>query len=92
LPGLGSVVVLLATLAVSVMVEPGATVLVTCTTNVKFAVEFAATLAFVHLYGAVLVHVHAPPGPVRETKVVFAGRVSVRVTVAAAAGPAFATV
>lgn len=48
LPEFGSLVVL-ATEAVSVMVEPDATVVFTFTTNVKFAVAVAANVGMVHV-------------------------------------------
>jgi len=80
------------TVSVSVMLVPAATFVFTFTTKVKFAVVFA-TIAepSVHLKGAVVVQVQ-PAGPVRETKVVFAGSVSVMTGAAALAGPEFVTV
>jgi hypothetical protein len=92
LPGLGSVVTLLATEAVSAMTVPEATVGFTFTMKEKVAGVLIAMLAMLHVYGATAVHDHPPPGPLSETNVVFVGSVSVSVTVVAAAGPAFTTV
>src|SRR5580700_8072653 len=89
-PMFGSPVGLL-TDAVSVMVVPEATALLTCTTNVKFAVALAARVAMEQVKGATEVQAH-PAGPPRDTNVVLAGRVSVRTTVLAEAGPPLATV
>src|SRR5271169_265780 len=75
--------------SVSVITVPDATVDVTFTTKVKFAVVFAAMLAMVQLGGAVaMLHVH-PAGPYNDTTVVLAGTGPVNDTVVAAAGPLF---
>ena len=88
-PLLGSMVVD-ETESVSVIVVPDATVEFTFTTKLKFAVALAARLAIVHMYGTVEVQAH-PAGPVSDTKVVFAGKVSENCTVLAAAGPLLVT-
>jgi hypothetical protein len=80
-----------ATEAVSVMVVPDVTVVLTLTTNVKVAVAFLAKVVpSVHVYGDAVVQVQ-PAGPVRETNVVLAGNVSVTTGAAAVAGPALDT-
>lgn len=78
--------------SVWVMVDPEATFALTCTTNVKFAgvAPVGPRLAIVQVR-VPRVHVQVP-GPLRETAVVLAGRVSVKVTAVAAAGPPLATV
>ena len=76
--------------SVCVMVVPDATPAFTVMTKVKLAVVLAAKLLIVQVSDAT-VHVQ-PADPVSETAVVFAGKVSVNVTVLAAAGPAFAAV
>jgi hypothetical protein len=77
--------------SVCVIVVPDATLLLTFTTKVKFAVAFAARLAMVHAGGTLtMLHVH-PAGPVNETTVVFAGTGSLKVIVLAVAGPPFVT-
>ena len=76
---------------VCVMVEPAATVALTFTTKVKFAVALAANVPMVQVKGLAELQVQ-PAGPVSDTNVVFAGRVSVSVTVLALAGPPFVTV
>src|ERR1700733_955784 len=88
LPRLGSVT-LLATDAVSVMVLPEATVVLTIAIKVIVVGVLVARLAKVQVYGETEVHVQ--PEPANETKVVFAGRVSVTVRPVAVAGPAFKT-
>ena len=90
LPMFGSPVALL-TDAVSVMVVPEATAVFTFTTKVKFAVALAASVPMEHVKGETEVQAH-PAGPVSDTNVVLAGRVSVRTTVVAEAGPPLATV
>ena len=91
LPLFGSPVPAEATEAVSVMVVPDATLVFTLTTKLNVAVVFAAILPVsVHVYGEVEVHVQ-PAGPVSETNVVFAGRVSVTTGVLDAAGPPLVT-
>ena|ERR1700678_3924161 len=79
-----------ATESVCVIVVPDAVLAFTVTTKVKLAVALAASVAMVHLSVAT-VQVQ-PAGPVSDTAVVFAGSVSVNVTVLAEAGPALATV
>jgi len=75
--------------AVSAIIEPGATVAGTLTTNGNVAVP-TRRLAMLHVYGAAVVQVH--PEPDSEKKVLFAGTASERTTVVAAAGPLFVTV
>lgn len=77
------------TLAVSLIAVPAAVPAVTVTTYVMVAGVLAARLGFVQVSVAG-VQVH-PAGPVRETKVVFAGAVSVKVTLLAVLGPALFT-
>jgi len=93
----GSVVEDEATLAEFVMTVPGAVPAVTFSTKVKVVVPAAptATDGFVQVCvppeGAG--HVHKPDGALAmETTVVFAGSVSVSVTLVAIAGPLFVTV
>ena len=79
------------TLAVSLIAVPAAVPAFTCTMYVKFAGALAARDGSVQVSVA-RVHVH-PAGPVNDTAVVFAGRVSVNVTVLLAVlGPALFTV
>lgn len=88
-PLLGSLVVA-ETEAVWVMVDPAVTVEATVTTKVKVAEALMPRfVGSVHLYGAVVVHVH--PEPLKELNVVFAGNVSVSTTPVAAAGPVLLT-
>ena len=76
--------------SVWVMVDPEATLVFTCTMNVKFAVVLAARLAMVQVrVPSVQLQV---PGPLSETDVVLAGRVSVKLTAVAVAGPPLVTV
>lgn len=89
LPPLGSPVVD-ETVSVCVMIVPDATVLLTVTTKVKFAVVLAASVAMVHCRVAT-VQVQ-PAEPVSVCAVVFAGSDSRSLTVLALAGPAFITV
>ena len=87
----GSAGVVSVTVAVSEIVVPWATPVFTVTTNEKLAVVFAAKVVavlFVH-FSVASVQVH-PAGPVSETAVVLAGRVSVRVIEPAVAKPAVA--
>lgn len=87
LPPFGSPV-LDETESVCVMVEPYAALAFTVTTNVKFAVVFAAIAdPSVQVRPT---HVH-PAGGVSETNVVLAGNVSVNTGAFAAAGPALVT-
>jgi len=88
----GSVVDDDATLAVFVIAVPGAVPAVTF--NIKVNVdEPVATSALVHVCVPPEAAGHVQPvGVLIETTVVFAGSVSVSVTVAAAAGPLFVTV
>jgi hypothetical protein len=86
----GSLMALL-TDAVSVMVVPEATAVFTFTTKVKLALVPAVRVAMEQVKGETEVHAH-PAGPLRDTNVVLAGRVSVRTTVVAEAGPPLATV
>jgi hypothetical protein len=87
LPELGSTVDDEATESVCVILEPEVAAALTFTTNVKVAVETESV-------GMVQVNVPQvhPAGPVSETAVVLAGRLSVKVTVLALAGPALVTV
>lgn len=90
LPRLGSVW-LPAIEAVSVMVVPKVTVGLTFTMKENAAGVPVARLAIEQVYGEEEVHDHVP-GPESETKVVLAGRVSVRTTPVAVAGPLSTTV
>jgi hypothetical protein len=72
------------------MIVPEAVVPFTATTKLKLAVALAAKLVVVQVRAAT-VQVQ-PDGPVNDTAVVFAGNVSVKVTVLAAAGPALVAV
>ena len=72
------------------IVDPEATVVFTFTTKVKVPAEFAAKLAMVQLSVPRLQD--QVPGPLNDTDVVLAGRVSVKVTDAAVAGPLLVTV
>lgn len=78
-----------ATETVSVIVVPTATFVLTFTTNVKLAEPAAMVVVSVH-FSVARTHVH-PAGPVSETAVVFAGKVSVTTGAAAVAGPALVT-
>ena len=89
LPRFGSLVVE-ETESVWVMVDPEATFVFTFTTKVKVAVELAAKVAIVQVR-VPRVHVQVP-GPLSETDVVLAGRVSVKLTAVAVAGPPLVTV
>jgi hypothetical protein len=91
LPELGSPVTDDAMEAVCVMVVPDAVPAFTVTTKLKFAVEVAAKLEFVQVSEA-SVQVQPEEEVVKETAVVLAGSVSVKVTVLAAAGPALVAV
>lgn len=75
-----------ATESVCVMIVPVVTLLFTLTTNVKFAVVFAAIVVVSVQVRLASTQVH-PAGPVRDTDVVFAGRVSVNTGAFAVAGP-----
>lgn len=90
LPELGSPVTDDPTESVCVMVVPGAVPEFTVTIKVKFAVVLAASVVMVQV-SVPTVQVQ-PAGPVRDWAVVFAGSVSVKVTVLAAAGPPLLTV
>lgn len=72
------------------MVEPEATLVLTVTTKVKFAVVLAAREAMVQVRVPRLQV--QPAGPVSDWAVVFAGVDSVNVMVLAAAGPPLVTV
>src|ERR1700749_2341000 len=74
-----------ATEAVSVIVVPTTTLVLTFTTNEKLAEPVAIVVVSVH-FKVARTQVH-PAGPVRETAVVLAGRVSVSTGAAAVAGP-----
>ena len=87
LPPFGSLVVE-ETESVCVIVDPYATVVLTFTTKVKFAVVLdAIVVVSVQVRPT---HVH-PAGPVNETNEVFAGRVSVNTGALAVAGPLLVT-
>lgn len=89
LPGLGSLVVE-ETESVWVIVAPEAVFVLTLTTRVKVAVLLAARLAIVQVR---VPRLHDQvPGPLSDTDVVLAGRVSVKLTAVAAAGPPLVTV
>src|ERR1700680_498472 len=97
LAGFGSTGVVSDTDTMFVIVVPEATPALTITTNEKVAVAFAARVVpalFVQA-GVATLHAH-PAGPVRDTAVVFAGRLSVTriepdATEPAVAGPPFLT-
>jgi hypothetical protein len=72
-----------------VIVDPEVTFVLTVTANVKFAVE-TAKVAMVQV--SVPTEQVQPAGPLSDTAVVLAGRVSVNVTVLALAGPPLVTV
>lgn len=79
------------TVSVCVMVEPEVAVELTVTIKVKLAVALSAIpLVVVHV-SVPTVQVH-PAGPVSDTAEVLAGRVSVKETPVAAAGPRFVIV
>lgn len=80
-----------ATESVWVIVVPAATPLFTVTTKEKAALVFAAMVVVSVQVSEANTQVH-PAGPVSETAVVFAGRVSVRTGAFAVAGPALETV
>jgi hypothetical protein len=89
LPGLGSLVAE-ETESVWVMVDPDAVFVLTLRTRVKVAVLLAVRLAIVQVR---LPRLHDQvPGPLSDTEVVFAGRVSVKLTAVAEAGPPLVTV
>jgi hypothetical protein len=73
------------------MVEPDATPAFTVTMKVKFAGELAARLPMVQVRVGGKLQVQ-PAEPVKDCAVVLAGRVSLNVTVLAAAGPALVAV
>src|ERR1700730_12638845 len=84
------------TIGVFEMTVPGGVPIVTLTTSGKFAVAPTATDGFVHVTvpaaptaGVTQPH---PAGGTNETKVVFAGSVSVNVAPVATAGPLFVAV
>jgi hypothetical protein len=87
-PPFGSTVVD-ATETVSVIVVPTATLVLTFTTKVKLAVPIAIVVVSVH-FRVPRTQVH-PAGPVSETAVVLAGRVSVSTGAAAVTGPPLVT-
>jgi hypothetical protein len=87
-PLFGSLVVD-ATEAVSVIVVPTATLVLTLTTKEKLAEPVAIVVVSVH-FKVARTQVH-PAGPVSETAVVLAGRVSVSTGAAAATGPPLVT-
>jgi hypothetical protein len=89
LPVLGSLVEE-ETDAVSVMVVPDTTVVGTFTTKEIVPLALRARLAMLHVYGAVVVHVH--PDPASETNVAFVGTASDSTTALAVAGPLLVTV
>jgi len=72
------------------MIVPEATFVFTFTTKVKFAVVLAAIAAVSVQVGPARTHVH-PAGPINDTAVVLAGRVSVNTGAAAVAGPPLVT-
>jgi hypothetical protein len=88
-PLFGSLVVD-ATEAVSVIVVPTATLVLTFTTKVKLAEPAAIAVVSVH-FKVARTQLH-PAGPVKETAVVFTGNVSLSSGAFAVAGPAFVTV
>src|SRR6185437_16779486 len=91
LPVVGSEVALV-TVAVLLSVVPSATLLPTCTTNVKLAEAPLASVAIVQLTVLVPLQLNADPVfCVIDTKLVFAGSVSVQLTLCASLGPLFAT-
>jgi hypothetical protein len=79
------------TVSVCVMVEPEVAVALTVTTKVKLAVAFRARPLGVVQVSVPTEQVH-PVGPVSDTAEVLAGRVSLKETPVAAAGPAFVIV
>jgi hypothetical protein len=86
-PGFGSLVEV--TVSVCVIVDPGVAFVFTFTTNVKFALV-TARVEMVQV-SVPTEHVQ-PAGPVSDTAVVLAGRVSASEIVLALAGPVFTTV
>src|SRR5262249_47958874 len=87
--------VALVTVAVSAIIVPFGVPAVTFTTNVKLATAFGAKVAIVQVRlpvpptgGSVQAH---PAGVTAETKVVFVGTASVKLTVAALPGPLLVT-
>ena len=78
--------------AVSVMIVPAAVPPATVTTTGKVAVVPGATLEFVQLMDPVVVQVQPAGTGVSDTKVVFAGKASVKVTLAQLLGPWLVTV
>lgn len=94
LVGFGSLVVAL-TFAVSEITVPDGVPAVTWSTGLKVAVAPKASDAMVQVMVPVPptagVTQDQPAGVGKDTKVVFAGNVSVKLTVAAAAGPLFVT-
>ena len=87
LPGFGSLAEV--TVPVCVIVDPGVAFVFTFTTNVKFAVV-KARVEMVQV--SVPTEQVQPAGPVNDTAVVFAGRLSASEMVLALAGPVFTTV
>ena len=81
--------VVVVTVAVSLIAVPAAVPAFTVTVKVMVAGELAASAGSEHVSVA-SVHVH-PAGPVSDTAVVFAGSVSVRTTLVAPLGPALLT-
>src|SRR6266567_446028 len=89
LPPFGSMVVE-ETESVCVMVVPDATFVFTFTTKVKFAVVLAAIVVVSVQVSVPNTQFH-PAGPVRDTAVVLAGRVSLNTGAFAVAGPPLVT-
>ncbi len=76
--------------SVWVIVDPCATVVLTFTTKVKFAVVAPPIVVVSVQVRVASTHVH-PAGPVNDTAEVFAGRASVNTGALAVAGPLFVT-
>lgn len=87
LPGFGSLAEV--TVSVCVIVDPGVALVFTFTTNVKFAV---VTPRVEMVQVSVPTEQVQPAGPVSDTAVVFAGRLSASEMVLALAGPVLTTV
>jgi hypothetical protein len=87
LPGFGSLAEV--TVSVCVIVDPGIALVFTFTMNVKFAV---VTPRVEMVQVSVPTEQVQPAGPVSDTAVVLAGRVSASEIVLALAGPVFTTV
>jgi hypothetical protein len=83
--------VVVATVAVSVMRVPDATVAPTCTVTVNVLLAPGAMVVFVQLIEPVVVQVQ-PEGVGIETNVVLVGIASVNVALAQLLGPAFVTI